>query len=88
MINIFILLFILCIVIVFLLLNREGFIDCEQKMNAIQNYPTNKHIDLLYDATFKPECCPAPYSSSSGCLCTDTNHSELIIMRGGNRSMC
>ena len=49
---IIILLFMLCIVIVFLLLKREGFIDCEQKLNAIQNYPNDKHIDLLYDATF------------------------------------
>jgi hypothetical protein len=83
-----VLLFIIGGVIIFLLLKREGFMDCDQKLNAIQNYPTNKHIDLLYDATFKPECCPTPYSSSSGCLCTDTNHAKLITMRGGNRINC
>jgi len=83
-----ILLFIICGVILFLLLKREGFMDCGKKLKAIQNYPTNKHIDSLYDAKFRPECCPTPYSSSSGCLCTDTTHSELIIMRGGNRINC
>ena len=75
-------------VLIYLLLKREGFIDCGQKLNAIQNYPINNHIDALYDAPFRPECCPTPYSSSSGCLCTDTNHAELIIMRGGNRINC
>jgi hypothetical protein len=83
-----ILLFIIGGVILFLLLKREGFMDCDQKLKTIQNYPINNHIDALYDAKFRPECCPTPYSSSSGCLCTDTNHSELITMRGGNRIKC
>jgi hypothetical protein len=84
---IFILLLLVCLIIIGVLIKKEGYMNCEQKINAINSYP-NKNIDLLYDATFKPECCPTPYSTSSGCLCTDTNHSELIIMRGGNRSMC
>jgi hypothetical protein len=83
-----ILLLILCFIIIGVLIQKEGFKDCEQKMNTIQNYPKKKHIDLLYDAKFRPECCPTPYSTSSGCLCTDTHHADLIIMRGGNRSMC
>lgn len=73
-------------------------ITCGQRHSAISAYPVlpdenkdvykEKHIDLLFDATFKPECCPTPYSNSSGCLCLDMNHTELIKMRGGNRIMC
>ena len=69
----------------------EGFknTSCENRHKAISRYPKNKHIiDPLYDAKFKPKCCPSPYSNSSGCLCSSINHSELIIMRGGNRIMC
>ena len=68
-------------------LNKEGFNNCEQRHKAISKYP-KEHLDLLFDAKFKPKCCPSPYSNSSGCLCNDVNHTELIKMRGGNRIMC
>jgi hypothetical protein len=70
---------------------------CEDKHNVISSYQPNnentdvyaeKHIDLLFTAKFKPECCPSPYSTSSGCLCLDRNHTSLIKMRGGNRITC
>ena len=63
--------------------------SCDSRHKAISEYPRGEEqIDLLFNAKFKPECCPTPYSNSSGCLCNDLNHSELIIMRGGNRIMC
>ena len=74
-------------ILALLVINKEGFNNCEQRHKAISKYP-NKHLDLLFDATFKPKCCPSPYSNSSGCLCSDMNHTELIKMRGGNRIMC
>jgi hypothetical protein len=86
------------IVLFSLLFYNEGFkqkrnTSCEARHKAISDYPSslsenNQHIDLLFNAKFKPECCPSPYSNSSGCLCRDLNHSELIVMRGGNRIMC
>ena len=83
------------IVLFSLLFYNEGFkqkknTSCEARHKAISDYPSsnNEHIDLLFNAKFKPECCPSPYSNSSGCLCSDLNHSELIVMRGGNRIMC
>lgn len=82
----------LLIVLLFLLFYKEGFkqkknTSCEARHKAISDYP-EKHIDILFNAKFKPECCPSPYSNSGGCLCRDINHSELIVMRGGNRIMC
>jgi len=62
------------VTLVFILSMREGMID----------YP-RKSIDALADATFKPECCPTPYSNSSGCLCPTRNDAALITTRGGNR---
>jgi len=80
------------VIIILLLLNRmrEGMDEysCDESHDAISKYPNNETLDVLFDATFKPECCPTPYSSSTGCLCLDINHSELIKMRGGNRIMC
>jgi len=61
---------------------------CKARHKAISRYPKDGHIDPLFDAKFKPKCCPSPYSTSSGCLCRGINHSELIVMRGGNRIMC
>ena len=84
---IIIVIIVLVAILVPILLNKESFNNCEQRHKAISRYP-KEHLDLLFDAKFKPKCCPSPYSNSSGCLCNDVNHTELIKMRGGNRIMC
>ena len=84
---IYIIIIILLAILVPVLLNKESFNNCKQRHKAISRYP-KEHLDLLFDAKFKPKCCPSPYSTSSGCLCNDLNHTELIKMRGGNRIMC
>ena len=58
-------------------------INKKDTLDALKNYP-DKSIDLLYDAKFKPECCPATYSSSSGCLCNEPQNYNIIATRGGN----
>jgi hypothetical protein len=35
---------------------------------------------------FKPECCPGPYSSSTGCACMSTEQINYLNTRGGNRT--
>jgi hypothetical protein len=35
---------------------------------------------------FKPECCPAPYSSSTGCACMSAEQIKYLNTRGGNRT--
>jgi hypothetical protein len=35
---------------------------------------------------FKPECCPAPYSSSTGCVCMTPEQINYLNTRGGNRT--
>lgn len=35
---------------------------------------------------FKPECCPAPYSSSTGCVCMTPEQITYLNTRGGNRT--
>lgn len=35
---------------------------------------------------FKPECCPGPYSSSTGCACMSTEQIRYLNTRGGNRT--
>ena len=36
---------------------------------------------------FKPECCGATYSSSTGCACTSEEQVKYLNTRGGNRTM-
>jgi len=62
--------------------NEKSFTK-KDTLHALENYP-GKSIDLLYDAKFKPECCPATYSSSSGCLCNEPQNYNIIATRGGN----
>jgi hypothetical protein len=61
---------------------------CKETKQAISEYPKTYNLDPLFNGIFKPECCPTPYSTSSGCLCDDVNTTELIKNRGGNRIMC
>jgi hypothetical protein len=35
---------------------------------------------------FKPECCPGPYSSSTGCACMSSEQIRYLNTRGGNRT--
>jgi hypothetical protein len=34
----------------------------------------------------KPECCPSPYSTSSGCVCMTPEQINYLNTRGGNRT--
>ena len=34
----------------------------------------------------KPECCPAPYSTSTGCICMTSEQINYLNTRGGNRT--
>ena len=38
------------------------------------------------DNQFKPECCPATYSTSTGCACMSTDQKKYLNERGGNRT--
>ena len=35
---------------------------------------------------FKPECCPSPYSTSTGCACITPEQINYLNTRGGNRT--
>ena len=35
---------------------------------------------------FKPECCPSPYSSTTGCACMSSEQIAYLNTRGGNRT--
>lgn len=51
---------------------------------VVDKYP-NQSLDILYQATFSPGCCPSFYTSSSGCLCKSADIHPMIMSRGGNR---
>ena len=34
----------------------------------------------------KPECCPSPYSTSTGCICITPEQIHYLNTRGGNRT--
>ena len=84
---IIILIIVICSIIIKNIILRENF-TCKETKQAISDYPKTYNLDPLFNGIFKPECCPSPYSSSTGCLCEDANTTELIKVRGGNRIMC
>jgi hypothetical protein len=77
---------IIIILLIYLIYKIPHFIEPfskEETLDALERYP-DKSIDPLYDASFKPECCPSIYSSSSGCLCDEPQNLNVIATRGGN----
>lgn len=63
---------------------KEAF-TCENQstIDALKQYKT----DPFEHSTFTPECCPAMYSTSSGCLCLDPTTLGILASRGGNRML-
>jgi hypothetical protein len=46
----------------------------------------NGEMVIFAKNKFKPECCPAPYSSSTGCVCMTPEQIKYLNTRGGNRT--
>jgi hypothetical protein len=46
----------------------------------------NGSLVMFAKNKFKPECCPSPYSSSSGCVCMTPEQINYLNTRGGNRT--
>lgn len=46
----------------------------------------NGEMVIFAKNKFKPECCPAPYSSSTGCVCITPEQINYLNTRGGNRT--
>lgn len=46
--------------------------------------PNNGEMDMLANTSFKPECCPNTYSSSSGCACMTVKQQQYLNSRGNN----
>jgi hypothetical protein len=46
----------------------------------------NGEMVIFAKNKFKPECCPAPYSSSTGCVCMTPEQIHFLNTRGGNRT--
>jgi hypothetical protein len=46
----------------------------------------NGEMVLFAKNKFKPECCPAPYSTSTGCVCMTPEQINYLNTRGGNRT--
>ena len=46
----------------------------------------NGELVIFAKNKFKPECCPSPYSSSTGCVCMTPEQITYLNTRGGNRT--
>lgn len=45
--------------------------------------PADK-MDIMSVTSFKPECCPSVYSTSTGCACISPEQKTFFAERGGN----
>lgn len=48
--------------------------------------PANGSKLIFNTNKFKPECCPSPYSTSTGCVCMTSEQIKYLNTRGGNRT--
>tara|TARA_B100001057_G_C22787658_1_gene926277 strand:- start:335 stop:649 length:315 start_codon:yes stop_codon:yes gene_type:complete len=65
----------------------EGFTPDSLIGSELGKSPNAKLLNYFQNSKFDPECCPATYSNSSGCLC-DKDQLEFVNTRGGNRACC
>lgn len=66
-----------------------GYKDNLKRFAANKGTPVPLENTMYYfqDNKFKPECCPATYSSSTGCACLSEDQVEYLNERGGNRTL-
>lgn len=48
--------------------------------------PLQGTMNFFKNNSFKPECCPSTYTSSTGCACTSVAQLNYLNQRGGNRT--
>lgn len=44
-------------------------------------------LSFYYANKFSPDCCPAAYSTSTGCVCQSEKQAKYLNERGGNRTL-
>lgn len=66
-----------------------GYQQTAQKSNAYTGTQVplpDGELFFFQNNQFKPECCPSPYSASTGCACMSTEQVAYLNSRGGNRT--
>jgi len=66
-----------------------GYQDTIKKPNAYSGTQVplpEGELFFFQNNQFKPECCPSPYSASTGCACMSREQVAYLNSRGGNRT--
>jgi hypothetical protein len=66
-----------------------GYMDSVKKGMAVVGTPVplpEGELFFFSQNQFKPECCPGPYSTSTGCACMTSEQWNYLNSRGGNRT--
>ena len=67
--------------------SKFGYSDGENSGNTYSaEDPSSGSMLIFSQNKFKPECCPSPYSTSTGCVCMTSEQSKYLNTRGGNRT--
>lgn len=67
--------------------SKFGYTDGSNTANTHSGEdPLNSTMLIFAKNKFKPECCPSPYSSSTGCVCMTSEQIKFLNTRGGNRT--
>ena len=69
-----------------------GNMGYESILESKKNYvgtpvPLENTMLMFKDNKFKPECCPATYTTSTGCACISPDQTQYLNQRGGNRTI-
>lgn len=66
-----------------------GYQDTVKKTNTYSGTRVplaDGELFFFQNNQFKPECCPSPYSASTGCACMSSEQVAYLNTRGGNRT--
>ena len=59
----------------------------ESNTQALSLPLKNNQLDIFANNRHAPECCPATYSGSTGCVCATPEQMSYLNQRGGNRTL-
>lgn len=63
------------------------FKDLENNyVDTSEPFPSST-MSIFADNNMGPECCPAAYSGSTGCVCATPEQMKFISQRGGNKTL-
>lgn len=67
--------------------SSSWYSSLEGNTQGLQPPLADGQLDIFAENRSDPQCCPAAYSTSSGCVCATPEQMKYLNQRGGNRTL-